>query len=282
MRIAAFSCGVNYTSARFRVRQFIPDLAGYGIDVHEYIAPIYKHLQPRSHNPLWLTAIRIARPIALVPSVLGSHRYDASLIQKEMIWGRDTLERFTKGPRFFDVDDALWVPREGSAEHMARLARHVDVVIAGNQAIADWFSPYAPEVRIIHTAIDTELFRPAEPGSVPDHPFTIIWTGQQVTLYHLAVVEPALKIFMERHPEVRFHAISDVGPELKSLPRRPGDVDPVVARRRGSRHPGGRRRRHAPRQRRERPGQVRLQDAAVHGLRDAVASSRRSGSTGTS
>ena len=218
MKIAAFSCGVNYTSARFRVRQFIPDLAGHGIDVREYIAPIYKHLQPRSHNPLWLAAIRVARPLALVPSVVASHRYDASWIQKEMIWGRDTLERFTQGPRFFDVDDALWVPREGSAEHMARLARHVDVVIAGNQAIADWFTPYAPDVRIIHTAIDTDLFRPAEPGSLPERPFTIIWTGQQVTLYHLAVVEPALKIFMERHPEVRFHAISDAGPELPTLP----------------------------------------------------------------
>jgi glycosyltransferase involved in cell wall biosynthesis len=218
IKIAAFSCGENYTSARFRVRQFIPDLADHGIKVREYIAPIYKHLQPRSHNPVWLAAIRVARPVALMPSVLASHRHDASWIQKEMIWGRDTLERFTQGPRFFDVDDALWVPREGSAEHMARLARHVDYVIAGNQAIADWFSRYAREVRIIPTAIDTTLFTPAAPGSIADHPFTIIWTGQQVTLYHLAVVEPALKIFMERHPEVQFHAISDVGPEMRSLP----------------------------------------------------------------
>ena len=85
MKIAAYGCGQNYTSARFRVRQFIGDLATYDIHVHEYIAPIYKHLEPKSHNPVWLAAIKVARPIALMPSVIASHRYDASWIQKEMI-----------------------------------------------------------------------------------------------------------------------------------------------------------------------------------------------------
>ena len=85
MKIAAYGCGQNYTSARFRVRQFIGDLATYDIHVHEYIAPIYKHLEPKSHNPVWLAAIKVARPIALMPSVIASHRYDASWIQKEMM-----------------------------------------------------------------------------------------------------------------------------------------------------------------------------------------------------
>lgn len=218
MKIAAYGCGQNYTSARFRVRQFIGDLATYDIHVHEYIAPIYKHLEPKSHNPVWLAAIKVARPIALMPSVIASHRYDASWIQKEMIWGRDTLERFTQGPRFFDVDDALWVPREGSAYHMARLARHMDVIIAGNEAIANWFSQFANDVRIVPTAIDCSLFCPPAVPAPADRPFTIVWTGQKVTLYHLVVVEEALRIFMERHPDVQFHAVSDAGPVLKSLP----------------------------------------------------------------
>jgi glycosyltransferase involved in cell wall biosynthesis len=209
---------VNYTSARFRVRHFIPDLAEMDINVREFIAPIYKHHVLRTHNPLWRTAVRVARPIALLPSVLASHRYDASWIQKEMIWGRCSLEPYTQGPRFFDVDDALWVPKEGSAEQMMRLASKVDVVIAGSFRIAEWFEPYAPEVRVIHTAIDTQLFCPDEAARERPRPFTIVWTGQQVTLYHLAVVEPALKIFMDRHPDVHFRAISDVGPEMRSLP----------------------------------------------------------------
>ena len=284
MKVAAFGCGKNYTSARFRVRQFIPDLADHGIDVHEYIAPIYKHLEPKWTNPAWMAAIRVARPIALLPSVAASHRYDASWIQKEMIWGRDTLERFTKRPRFFDVDDALWYAREGSAEHIARLAGQIDVVMAGNETIAEWFVPNSKpgEVRIIHTAVDADLFRPAEPGTIPDHPFTIVWTGQKVTLYHLAV---------DRAGAADLHGAASRGPIPRHLrrragdavaPRRPGHVDPVVARRRGARPPGGRRRHHAARRRRERARQVRVQDAPVHGLRDCRRSSRRSGSTGTS
>jgi len=220
MKVAAYGCGKNYTSARFRVRQFIPDLADMGIKVHEYIAPIYKHLEPKWRHPLWMTTIRVARPVALTPSVVASHAYDASWIQKEMIWGRDTLERFTKRPRFFDVDDALWYLRPGSWEHIARLGNRIDVVMAGNEAIADWFDRNSKpgQIRVVHTAVDTDLFTAAEPGSIPDHPFTIVWTGQQVTLYHLAEIEEALRIFMERHPEVQFRAISDVAPDMRSLP----------------------------------------------------------------
>jgi glycosyltransferase involved in cell wall biosynthesis len=218
MKVAAFSCGWNYTSARFRVRQFIPDLAGHDISVREYIAPIYKHHEPRWHNPAWLAAIKVARPVALVPSVVASHRHDASWIQKEMIWGRDSLERFTKGPRMLDVDDAIWAETPHSERAMASLAGNVDVVMAGNERIAEWFSPHAREVRIIYTAVDTDLFTPAPEGSVPDRPFTIVWTGQKVTLQHLAVAEPALAEFMRRHDDVRFQSISDVEPTLASLP----------------------------------------------------------------
>jgi glycosyltransferase involved in cell wall biosynthesis len=218
MRIAAFSCGWNYTSARFRVRQFIPDLAESGISVHEYVAPIYKHHEPRWHNRPWLTAVKVARPLALTPSVLASHRYDASWIQKEMIWGRDSLERFTKGPRFLDVDDAIWAETPRSGRTMASLAGHVDVVFAGNERIADWFSKHARDVRIIYTAVDTDLFRPAADASSCERPFTIVWTGQKVTLHHLQLAEPALAEFMRRHPDVRFQSISDVEPPLGLLP----------------------------------------------------------------
>jgi glycosyltransferase involved in cell wall biosynthesis len=218
VRVAAFSCGWNYTSARFRVRQFIPDLGREDIAVREYIAPIYKHHEPRSYNPVWLGAVRVARPLALMPSVIASHRHDASWIQKEMIWGRDSLERFTKGPRFLDVDDAIWAETDRSETNMARLAGRVDMVLAGNERIAEWFSPHARDVRIVYTAIDVDLFKPAPEGSLPDRPFTIVWTGQKVTLQHLQLAEPALAEFMTRHPDVRFQSISDVPPNLALLP----------------------------------------------------------------
>jgi glycosyltransferase involved in cell wall biosynthesis len=221
--VAAFSCGWNYTSARFRVRQFIPDLAEMGIDVHESIAPIYKHFEPRWpgrwRNRAMYAATEVARPVALLPSVIASHRYDASWIQKEMIWGRDSLERFTRGPRLLDVDDAIWAETPHSRRGMASLAGHVDMVLAGNENIADWFSAHAREVRIIYTAVDTDLFEPPSSGHQPDRPFTIVWTGQKVTLYHLEQAEPALSTFMRRHPDVRFQSISDVEPPLGSLPQ---------------------------------------------------------------
>lgn len=218
IKVAAFSCGWNYTSARFRVRQFIPDLADAGIKVREYIAPIYKHHEPRWQHPAYRTAIKVARPLALLPSVAASHRHDASWIQKEMIWGRDSLERFTKGPRVLDVDDAIWSETPRSERTMASLAGHVDVVMAGNERIAEWFAPHAKDVRIVYTAVDVDLFRPAANATAADRPFTIVWTGQKVTLNHLAEAEPALAEFMRRHDDVHFRSISDVEPTLPSLP----------------------------------------------------------------
>ena len=84
MKIAAFTASKSYTSARFRVRQFIPLLQEQGVDVHEFIAPIYKHLDPGFYHPLYLRMIRYARPISLLPSVAASHLYAASWIQR---WG---------------------------------------------------------------------------------------------------------------------------------------------------------------------------------------------------
>ena len=109
-----------------------------------------------------------------------------------MIWGRDSLERFTKGPRFLDVDDAIWAETPRSPRTMASLAGRVDVVLAGNERIAEWFSNHANDVRIIYTAVDVDLFRPADDDQVPDRSFTIVWTGQKVTLRHLKLAEPAL------------------------------------------------------------------------------------------
>jgi len=215
MRIAAFTASKSYASARFRVRQFIPVLREHGVNVHEFIAPIYKHLVPAWQHPLFLRTIRYARPLSLIPQVAASHAYSASWIQREFIWSQDSLERFTVRPRYFDVDDAIWLDRAGAADNIARLAGRMDVIIAGNQTIARWFRQYARDVRIVHTAVDAQRFSPAPPRA--RRGYTLVWTGQMVTLRHLYLIEDALERFLNAHSDAELVVVCDSAPRFKRL-----------------------------------------------------------------
>jgi glycosyltransferase involved in cell wall biosynthesis len=215
VRVAAFTASKTYASARFRVRQHVPLLKSLGVDVREFIAPIYKHWDPGIDNHHFLPLIRYARPLALLPSVMASHLHSVSWIQREFIWSRDTLERFTARPRIFDVDDAIWLERPGAAENIARLAERMDVIVAGNRIIAEWFGKHAHDVRIVHTAIDTSRFTPGEPK--PGAPYTLVWTGQEVTLRHLYTIEDALARFLSLHPRADLVVVADARPRFRRL-----------------------------------------------------------------
>src|SRR3954470_5821606 len=116
MRVAAFTGGRKISSARFRVRQYLPGLREHGIDVHEFIAR-FGSWPPRSAaiRPLWLGATLAQR----LPAVLQSHSYDAVLLQRELVSTLVTLERLTKSPRILDLDDAVWLNRDNG--FLARL-----------------------------------------------------------------------------------------------------------------------------------------------------------------
>jgi glycosyltransferase involved in cell wall biosynthesis len=91
-------------------------------------------------------------------------------------------------------------------------------VIAGNETIAAWFRNHARDVRVIHTAIDTSRFTPPDPGKRPDTgKFSLVWTGQQVTLRNLQHIEVALATFMARHADVELVVVTNQPPKLDKL-----------------------------------------------------------------
>jgi glycosyltransferase involved in cell wall biosynthesis len=78
-------------------------------------------------------------------------------------------------------------------------AKCADIIIAGNNYLADWFVNYGAEVRIIPTAIDTERFRPKLASSDDNsHKFIIGWTGRVGNLGYLQAIEPAIAQFMNQ------------------------------------------------------------------------------------
>jgi glycosyltransferase involved in cell wall biosynthesis len=210
MRVAAFTGGRTISSARFRVRQYIPHLRQYGVTVDEFIARFGSWPPPsKMVRPFWLAATLAQR----IPDVLRSRRYDVTLLQREMVSTLATLERFTKSPRVLDIDDAVWLNRDTG--FLARLVAMSTGVICGNSYIADYVGKFNPNVCLLPTGVDTARYRPAPP---PNGRKIIGWSGLAVGLQWMYGIERELNAVLSRHPDATLRIVSDKPPRFSIVP----------------------------------------------------------------
>lgn len=223
IRVAALTSGRNTPSSRFRVRQHIGALSDRGIEVDEFIPLIEKYRDlPRALSRLGFlervlyAGLNAAKLAVRVPSVLNSWRYQVTWVERELFSGRATMERFLKHPVVLDVDDAIWLSGPHAARAAATIARQATVVLAGNRYIADWFSQFCTDVRVVPTAIDPQRFRPAAHPRV-DGPFAVGWTGSSSTYQYLYDIEKPLEEFLSVS-DAQLVVIADKPPAFRSIP----------------------------------------------------------------
>jgi glycosyltransferase involved in cell wall biosynthesis len=212
LRVTALTGGRSVPSARFRVEQLAPALARDGVDLDVRHARI-SSFPPASRplRPFWLAATLAAR----LPDIAATRRGQVTLLQREFVSSFATLERFTARPRVLDVDDAIWLNR-GDGGFARRLAREVDLVVAGNAFLAEWFGAWCDRVEILPTAIDTDRFRPGLPA--PVRPRAIGWTGSSANFPYLLLWADALRAVLAAVPDVRVLVCADRRPPLDALP----------------------------------------------------------------
>jgi glycosyltransferase involved in cell wall biosynthesis len=223
--VAAFTGGSTVPSARFRVRQYITPLAAAGISLHEYAARFGRYPpESKVKRPLWGIATLASR----IPDLLASHRYDVTLLQRELVSTLATLERLSARPRVLDVDDAIWQRRGGSAART--LAQWSDLVICGNTYLANWFGKVNPRIQVIPTAVDTERFSPghrmevdpngtlvaAASNGLEPPPF-LVWSGLHSGFRELAAITEPIAAALAARPRARFRVISDRRPNISGL-----------------------------------------------------------------
>jgi len=211
LKVAAYTQGKDNPSARFRVRQLIPTLAGQGIQLREFAAPVSSY-PPRRRlwRPLWLGGALITR----LPQVIAGYAHEVTLLQREFVSTLSTLEALTRRPRILDVDDAICLHRRG--DFAARLARNVDLVVCGNRYLAGRFSQWNANVAVVPTAVDCTRLKPR--ANVM-RPATVIgWIGTSSNSRYLEWIEPALAQVLRNHPAVRLRIVSDEKPNLRRLP----------------------------------------------------------------
>ena len=225
IKVAAITSGKHAPSSRFRVRQHIIPLRSFGIEVREYTPLIDKYrklpLWPENMDyryglPLFLSwqGLKVATRI---PGVFGNRRHQITWLERLMLPGHVTLEPILKKPLVFDVDDAIWLapPFKNSAW---KVAGRADVVIAGNRYLAERFSSYCSEVRVIPTAVDTDRYRPRSTTTGYSDNFTIGWIGTSANLRYLEALETPLHQFLVDHPDSKLLVMADKPPSFPKIP----------------------------------------------------------------
>jgi glycosyltransferase involved in cell wall biosynthesis len=225
IHVAALTGGRKAPSARFRIRQMIPPLAEHGICVREYANPVERDTGlPRSLKrvrPNWLRPLRAAWTVVQIagrlPGCLAARLADVVWIERHLLSSYSLLEKRLPRPRILDVDDAIWL----SHPFVRHFAGDMDLVVAGNSFIAEWFQPLGCSIHIAPTAIDTQRFCPAAP-SHPSSPsgerFVVGWSGTQSNLKYVYDIEAALARFLALRLNSELRILCNDRPVFRSIP----------------------------------------------------------------
>ncbi|MBV8738926.1 MAG: glycosyltransferase family 4 protein [Alphaproteobacteria bacterium] len=211
IRVAAFTGGAKALSARFRVRQYIAPLAAEGIDVAEFGPGLGSYPPARQwQRPAWLVGSLAQR----VPQLVAGWGADITLLHREMISTFYTLEGLTRRPRLLDIDDAIHLFR--GARAAKQLAKRADLIIVGNDWLAEAWRRWNPRVEILPTAVDIDCcnVRP-----LPEQP-CIGWIGSRGNLRYLETIGPAMTELVRRFPNLSIAVCCDQPPRLDGLPIR--------------------------------------------------------------
>ncbi len=226
--VVAITGGRLVPSRRFRIKAIVPHVRELGIQLDE-LCPRVSSYPPKqsAYRPAWFAAALAER----LTYVRKTRNYDAVILQRELISTLATVESRLSQPRIFDVDDAIFLYRNGKAAR--RIAAGCALVVCGNAYLADNFSRWNDTVAVIPTGVDTDRLRPRvrrDGDGDGDGGLTIGWIGTAGNFKYLEQIKPALARVLETHDAVKFRLVSserpaflrDLGGQFEFVRWRPG------------------------------------------------------------
>lgn len=154
------------------------------------------------------------------------NNYDIVFVQREaFMTGTAFFEKkFSKSKAkfIFDFDDSIWLSNVSDGNKnlewlkdyskTGKIIEMANMVIAGNQYLANYALNFNKNVKIIPTTIDTDYHRKKNyTGAETNQAGTCIgWTGTSTTLKHFQLIIPVLKKIKEKYGErIYFKVIVD-------------------------------------------------------------------------
>lgn len=225
IKVRAITSGLNVPSSRLRVRQNVNYLSKLGVDVHEYKSRISKYgFIPGvsiNTNSAWVLPLylpwQLVKLGSRIPGIISSWSYQLTWLERELLAGIYSLEWGLKRPLVFDVDDAIWLTPPLKEVASKLIAKHSDVIIAGNTYLANWFSKYSNDVRIVPTGINTDLILPKW-DRTQESKIVIGWIGVSANLKYLNMIERPFREFVKEVKDVELLVVSDCEPKFRHIP----------------------------------------------------------------
>ena len=149
MKINIVTMRRDSPSGWYRAGALTDLLLNRGVNLN-YIIPKVPGIPPadKLKRPSWLVVALLER-ISYIQKLRGA---DATILQRELISTLPTVERLLPGKIILDVDDAIFLKKRGWAAINA--AKASIGVVCGNSYLADYFSTYNKNIRIIPTGVN--------------------------------------------------------------------------------------------------------------------------------
>jgi glycosyltransferase involved in cell wall biosynthesis len=204
MKLLILTNNSTRASFRLRIEEHLPYLRSEGIDCVVYTMP--KRAPDR-----W-------RLFKTAP------HYDAVLIHRKCLNILDALVFSRHRTKLiFDFDDAIMFstsrPQSNHTSHyqlFRRTARMMDVMIAGNETLADYARRYCKEVFVLPTGLDTAAYQIRGATKNPSE-LRLVWIGSESTLKYLEELRPVLEQIGKTHPNVILRIIADKFFDLEQM-----------------------------------------------------------------
>lgn len=194
---------------RYRIMQYIGYLREKGCDctVRSFSTnKLYRMLYTKEQRTRKMLEMLFSIAKTLLQSI-KAFNYDVIVVYREaMLLGPPIIEwwisRVVRKPIVFDFDDAIFIPFEsltygkianwlrcfGKYEQIIRMSSQV---IAGNEYLRDYIVRFNPNVSVIPTVVDTDLFMPLSDKKMSKRP-VLGWIGSHSTTRYLEMILPAL------------------------------------------------------------------------------------------
>ena len=216
---------------RFRIEQWQPFLEqqGISIDYYSFADEKLTRIMPKPGNLTAKISGMTKGVMRRLAHLKDLSRYDAILIYRAAAMiGPAFFERLIKlsgRPVIYDFDDAIFLEHTNEANRFfgwlkfagktGSICRLSDRVTVGNAWLAEYAHRFNPNVTIIPSSVNTEIYSPKPKTN--GNKLIVGWTGSSTSQTHLEMFAPTLKKLLARH-DVEIHVHSDRSPELSDIP----------------------------------------------------------------
>ena len=209
---------------RFRHEQYLSFLEEHGHQIkYSNLLSAKQDKVFYGHGQLLRKAlIGVSALLKRFKDLLSSSRYDYILIYRDAFFFGVFYEKlfsFSRAKLVFDFDDSIWLqdknPNQSFFQRLKNPAKtgkiisHCDLIIAGNEYLADYARIFNSNVKIIPTTIDLNEYQ-FEKKERDQEVVCIGWSGSFSTIKHFeSAIEPLTIIKDEFKNQVKIKVIGD-------------------------------------------------------------------------